>query len=489
VAEPLRICFVSSELSPFAKTGGLGDVSAALARFLARGGHDVRPFLPLYSALDTRGQRLVPVEFLRDVPLAMGSRTLSFTLYTTPLPGAPGSLYLVHCPALYDRPGLYTSDPDEGLRFAFLSRAAIESCQRMGWSPHLFHCNDWHTALVPLYLRALYSWDRLFAATQTLLTIHNVGYQGIFGAQILADLGLTGAASWLHQEDLAAGRVNFLKTGVLYAGVLTTVSRTHAREIRSERYGMGLDALLRARADHLVGITNGIDYGEWDPETDPHLPHHYSAADLAGKAADKRHLLDGFGLGAEEGVPLLGVVSRLTSQKGFDLCFDVLPELLGRRDLRLAVLGSGEARYEGFFARLQAGFPGRVGFYRGYSEPLAHLIEAGADAFLMPSRYEPCGLNQMFSQRYGTPPVVRATGGLADTVEPYDPAAGSGTGFLFEHFTPEGLRWALEAALDTFRDPQAWGRLVRNGMARDFSWETQIERYVALYRALVEGRV
>lgn len=487
--EPLSVCLVASELAPFAKTGGLGEVCAALGRYLHKAGHDVRPFLPLYSRIDTRTHSIVPVEFLQDVPLAMGGRALTFSVYTSPLPGSSLPVYLVHCPALYDRPGFYTQDPDEGVRFAFLSRAAIESCQRMGWGPQVFHCNDWHTALIPLYLRTLYSWDRLFQRTRTVLTLHNVGYQGIFGAHLLDELGLAGSREHLPQDDLAAGRVSFLKAGILYSGVLTTVSRTHAREIQSEAYGMGLQGMLRARSHHLVGIANGIDYDEWNPERDPHLPHPYSRQDLSGKAGNKRHLLDGFGLDGGEGAPLAGIVSRLTVQKGFDLCFTVLPALLSQRDLRLAVLGSGEARYEQLFAWLRESFPGRVGFYRGYSEPLAHLVEAGADLFLMPSRYEPCGLNQMYSQRYGTPPVVRRTGGLADTVEPYDPASGRGTGFVFEHFTPEGFRWALELALDTHRNREAWLRLVRNGMARDFSWDSQIDQYVALYRALVEGRL
>jgi starch synthase len=306
---------------------------------------------------------------------------------------------------------------------------------------------------------------------------------------VLPDLGLAASGHFLYQEDLAAGRMNCLKTGILYAGVLTTVSRTHAQEIQTERYGMGLQSLLRARSDRLFGITNGIDYEEWNPAADPLLPHPYSATDLAGKAVNKRHLLDGLGLSAAEGVPLAGVVSRLIPQKGFDLCFDVLPELLSRRPLCLAVLGTGERRYEEFFAGLARAFRGRVGFYRGYSERLAHLVEAGSDLFLMPSLYEPCGLNQMYSQRYGTLPVVRRTGGLADTVEPFDPASGRGSGFVFEHFTPEGLRWAMELALDTYRQRETWLSLVQSAMSRDFSWDTQVERYVALYRALVAGEL
>ncbi len=485
---PLRIALTSSEVAPFAKTGGLGDVVAALARYLAAAGQDVRTFLPLYARIDTAGRGFVPVSFLQDVPLRMGERTFQFDVWTAPLPGSGVPVYFIHCPALYGRDGFYSQDADEGLRFAFLSRAVLECCQRMGWGPDVFHCNDWHTALLPLYLRTLYAWDGLFAHSRSVLTLHNVGYQGVFGAGVLGELDLTPFASYLHQEDLAAGRINFLKTGLLYAGVLTTVSRTHAEEIQTDRYGMGLQGMLRARRHQLFGIVNGIDAAEWDPANDPRIPHPYSVDDLSGKELDKLHLLASLGLDADPGAPLLGIVSRLTAQKGIDLCFEVLPTLLRQRNVRLAILGSGEPRYEEMFGQLQHGFPGRVCFYRGYNEPLAHLIEAGADIFLMPSLYEPCGLNQMYSQRYGTPPVVRKTGGLADTVEPFDRERGTGTGFVFEHYTPEGLAWAAHQAIDTYYERPLWQRLIANGMRRDFSWETQVQRYLDLYRALIAGR-
>lgn len=486
---PLKVCLATSELAPFAKTGGLGDVCASLARYLPRAGCDVRAFLPFYSKVDTSQQLFVPVSFLRDVPIQLGSRTYAFTAFSARMPKADLPLYFIHCPALFDRPSIYTQDRDEPLRFAFFSRAVLECCQRMGWAPDVFHVHDWHTALIPLYLRTLYAWDQLFARSKTLLTIHNIGYQGVFSADVLNDIGLAPFASFLYQEDLLAGRLNFLKTGLLYAGALSTVSRTHAQEIQTDRYGMGMQAMLRARSDHLFGIVNGIDYDDWDPAKDPSLPYAYSADNLGGKALNKRHLSDGMGLGFEEEVPLFSIVSRLTAQKGFELCFEALPAFLRRRNARLMVLGTGEAGLEQFFHGLQRDFPGRVGFYRGYNESLAHLTEAGSDIFLMPSLYEPCGLNQMYSQRYGTPPIVRKTGGLADTVQPWDRASGQGTGFVFEHFTPEGLTWGLENAFSAYHDRDGWTRLVRNGMGQDFSWESQIERYVALYRALLAGQL
>jgi len=482
--EPLKVCFVSSELTPLAKTGGLADVALALPRHLRRAGHDVRLFVPLYGSIDASALELRPVEAVGRVTVPFGRRQPQFRLLTASLAGLDGSVYLIDCPELYGRRAIYTEDPDEHLRFAMLSRAAIESCQRLGWSPDVFHCNDWHAALLPLYLKTLYGWDAMFKRSRTLLTIHNIAYQGVFSAETVGELGLGGDPGLLYQEDLREGRLNFLKTGILYADALSTVSPGHAREIQDPHYGMGLDGLLRERADHLFGILNGVDYDEWSPQKDRLIAYRYSPRSLPTKGKNKKFLLEQVGLPHRPGVPVLGIVSRLTYQKGLDLCFDVLPGLLTRHDLRLVALGSGESRYEGFFTTLQRSFPRKAFFYRGYHEPLAHQIEAGADLFLMPSRYEPCGLNQMFSLKYGTVPIVRRTGGLADTVEPFDPIHGGGTGFVFEHFTADGLRWALELALRVYTDRKAWRRLMLDGMSRDFSWETQADRYVKLYRAL-----
>jgi len=481
---PLRIAFVASEVAGFAKTGGLADVSAALPRHLHRAGHDLRVFLPRYRDIDLSGRDVHDVEFARDVPVRLGSAEFRFTLRTTPLPDSDLWVYLVDCPALYDRDGIYRQDGDEHLRFALLTRAAIEGCQRMGFRPDVFHANDWHTALLPLYLRAVYGWDALFRGVPTLLTIHNIAYQGKFEATIVDELGLGDLRGMFHQEHLREGYVNFLETGLLYADAVSTVSRTYAREIQTAAYGEGLDGLLRRRSDSVFGIVNGVDYADWDPANDPKIPHPYSAEDLSGKERNKIALMDDLGLDYRRGMPLLGIVSRLTAQKGLDLYPAVLPDLLMHLPVRLAVLGSGEAEYERFFQELQHRFPGRVCFYRGFHDTLAHRIEAGADLFLMPSRFEPCGLNQMYSLRYGTPPIVRRTGGLADTVTPFDPATGEGDGFVFDSYDPAGLRWALTAALSTYREPDAWDRVRKNGMARDWSWERQGAEYVDLYGRL-----
>lgn len=479
----MRVAQVSSELAPFAKTGGLGDVCGALPRYLARAGHDVRPFVPLYANLREGRDRLVPVDYARDVPVRVGGRTLTFSLATAPVPGTDVPVYFVDCPALYDRPGVYAADGDEHVRFAFLTHAALVSCQRMGFSPDVLHAHDWHAALAPLLLRTQYAWDRdRFGGTRTVLTIHNVGYQGTFPASVADELGLGGVRPLLHQEDLARGRFSFLMHGILYADALSTVSRTHAREMLSREHGMGMDRWLRARGDAFTGIVNGIDTDVWSPETDPRLFARYSARDLAGKAENRRRLLEALGLAPPAHAPVFGIVSRMTVQKGFDLGFEVLPRLLARTDARLVVLGSGDRRYERSFEELERRFPAQARFRRGYDEDLAHRIEAGADVFLMPSMFEPCGLNQLYSMRYGTPPVVRRTGGLADTVRHFDRRSGEGTGFVFDHYTPEGLEWALVEVLAAWRDRAAWARLVRNAMAEDWSWDRQIRHYEALYR-------
>jgi starch synthase len=481
---PLNVCIVTSELTPLAKTGGLADVTAALAAYLHRCGHDVRVLLPHYSTMDTSGLDIVPVEFLQNIPVSMGQHQYHFSIDMAHLPTLDLPLYLLRCPALYARDGIYTQGDDEHRRFILLSRAAIEMCQRMGFAPDIFSCHDWHTALIPLYLKTVYAWDRLFATTRSTLTIHNIGYQGVFGAHILDDLGLNGSEGLLHQDDLAAGRINFMKTGLLYADLLTTVSPTYAREIQGEEYGMGLQDLLRQRSGALHGILNGVDYQEWDPATDSLIPENFSSEGLEGKQGCKRALMNELGLGDEIDRPLIGIVSRLVGQKGFDLVQTVLPQMLQQRNFSLAVLGSGEARYEKFFSALQNAYPGRVCFYRGYNNKLAHWIEAGCDMFLMPSLYEPCGLNQMYSLRYGTVPIVRATGGLADSVELIDPERATGTGILFQDYNEQGLGWALDAALDLYANRPLWRKVMKNGMAMDFSWERQGDLYVNLFRSL-----
>ena len=481
---PLKICLAASEMAPLAKTGGLADVTSALAAYLHDEGHEVRALLPLYWDIDRSALDITPVQFLQDLPMQLGRQALHYSIDTATLPGSRLKIYLMRCPELYDRRGIYGSSHDEHLRFIALSRAAIEMCQYMAFAPDIFHCHDWHTALIPLYLKSRYAWDRLFATSRSVLTIHNIAFQGVFGSGILREMGLEGGANALHQPDLVAGNINFMKTGVLHADLLTTVSPTYAREISTSDQGMGLQDLLRQRHDSLIGILNGVDFGEWDPRSDPLIPQTYDARHTASKKKNKLHLMEELGLEGGDARPLLGMVTRLTAQKGLDLVQAVVPERLESGQFALAVLGSGEQRYEEYFHWLQQRFPGRVCFWRGYSNRMAHRIEAGSDMFLMPSLFEPCGLNQMYSLRYGTPPIVRRTGGLADSVQHFDPASGQGTGFVFNDFDPSGLDWALDCALEAYRDRKAWRRLVQNGMAMDYSWEKQGRLYLDAFQKL-----
>jgi len=482
---PIKICLACAEFAPLAKTGGLADVSAALSAYLHRNGHDVRVLMPLYRTVRESGLDFAPVDNLQDVPIRLGPHDATYSIDSAVLPDSSLRIYFLRCPELFDHDGIYAPGDDEHYQFILLSRAAIEMCQRMAFAPDIFHAHDWHTALIPFYLKTAYAWDRLFANTRSVLTIHNIGFQGIFGARILGDLGLNGGERELHQDDLGAGRINFLKTGVLHADLLTTVSPTYAREIQGDEYGMGLQDLLKARRSTLVGVLNGVDYDEWDPRHDTLIPHRYSREALEGKHKNKLELMAELGLATDGDRPLIGMVTRLTAQKGIDLIRKVLPQLLQSRPFALAVLGSGESRFERFFTLLQQRFRDRVCYYNGYSNKLAHWVEAGSDMFLMPSRFEPCGLNQMYSLRYGTVPIVRETGGLADTVELYDPGSGDGTGIVFRDYNDVALNWAINQALDLYQDKKAWNRIVANGMSRDFSWDRQGKIYVELFRRLL----
>jgi starch synthase len=481
----LRICFVTAELAPLAKTGGLADVSGALVKYLHGAGHEVRAFMPAYASISREQFGLRPVYALQNMSMPLGGQRYEFSVF-----GALGmglqSVYLIDCPALYARETLYTGDPDEHLRFLLLTHAAFLCCQRLGFAPQILHFNDWHTGLGPLLLRTAYAQDNLFASARSVLTIHNIGYQGIVAASAVGELVPPRDVALLDQAELAAGRINLLRTGVTYADLITTVSPTYAREIQGPEYGMGLEAVLRTRSEAIVGILNGVDYDEWDPRHDRYLPQHFNPETLDVKAALKAQLLQRCALNGASAGPLIGIVSRLAAQKGFDLLFEGLPQLLATRAFNLIALGSGEPRYEDFFTLLQQRYPSRVHFHRGYSDELAHWIEAASDLFLMPSRYEPCGLNQMYSLRYGTVPIVRRTGGLADSVQQFDVATGQGTGVVFNDYDVTGMLWAVSAALDLYAQPPLWRRVVQNGMAQDFSWARQVPRYVEAYERLLQ---
>jgi starch synthase len=481
----MNLLFLSSEVAPFAKTGGLGDVSAALPRTLHRHGHDVRVFMPMYSRIDTQKHAFRRVDSLRDLSIVVGRRVFQVSILAATLPGSTLEIYFVHCPALYGRASIYSHDADEHLRFLVLGYAALECAQRMRFAPDVVHCNDWQTAMVPLLIKTRFAWDeKIFGRTKTVLTIHNLNYQGLFPASALAETGLGDSAHLLHQDQLRDGRINFLLHGILYANAITTVSPTYAREIRGAEYGVGLDGALRSRGSAVVGILNGVDYEEWSPQADRLIPVRYGPEDLAGKERCKQALLARAKLPFVPDVPVVGIVSRLAGQKGFDLFPGALPRLLSRERFQLIVTGSGERHFERMFRQLQLQFPNQVRFNNAFDNEMAHWIEAGSDFFLMPSRYEPCGLNQMYSLKYGAVPIVRKTGGLADTVELWNPRARTGTGIVFETYDAFGLYWAISEALKTYRDRAQYRQLQQNGMAKDFSWDHQVEAYEKLYAQL-----
>lgn len=464
---------VASEAAPFVKTGGLADVMGALPPALAQRGEQVGVVLPWYAQAEVGASRCVLDEF----PVWAGPARYGVRVHEAWFRGV--RYFLVECEPLFGRRGIYFDEsgdfPDNHVRFAVLNKAAL-TVARWVFRPQILHCHDWQGSLAAIYLKSVFAADPTFLGVKTILTIHNLGYQGIFPARTLPEMGLDRSVFHINGVEFF-GNVNLLKGGILYSDALTTVSKAYAREIQTPEYGCGLEGVLAARSAVLTGILNGADYTVWNPETDPYLPAHYSAENLEGKAACKRALLAELGLPEENTRrPLIGMVSRLVSQKGFDLVQEAAADLLAC-DVSLAVLGTGESRYEEFFRALAAARPDRVAVRIAYDNPLAHRIEAGADIFLMPSRYEPCGLNQIYSLRYGTVPVVRATGGLDDTVDEQ-------TGFKFREYSAAAMMEALRGAVAAYRDPQRWRAIQRAGMARDYSWGASAAEYSALYRRL-----
>jgi starch synthase len=481
MAGRLHIAFATSELAPHVKTGGLADVSSALPKALGRLGHKVTVFLPRYGSIpfppgDFVGSVHVPVD---GVPRSAGFYLAS---------GGRGvQIVFVEHPPFFDRPypyGVGNDDyPDNRLRFAFLSRAVLEYFRSRGERPDVFHAHDWQTGLLPVYLKAFYWDDPTLHRAPCLFTVHNLAYQGNFASDTVALLGLPwnlGAPGALEFH----GAVSYLKGGILFSEYVNTVSPQYAREIQTAEGGFGIDGALRSRSADLVGILNGVDYDEWDPRVDRHLVRRYWHDDLSGKAECKADLLRTMGLPTEPDLPVVGIVSRLVPQKGFDVVARAWWDFV-HRPLRLVVLGSGDADVQEGFRFMARQAPDRIAAHFEYDNPLAHKIMAGADVLLVPSRFEPCGLTQMYALRYGTVPVVRSTGGLVDTVEPYDRASGNGTGFRFDHADGTGLLWALDQALALRREREAWKRLIRNGMARDFSWERSARSYLDLFRRAI----
>ena len=476
MSDLLHVAFVTPEMAPFVKTGGLADISAALPKALEQLGHRVTVVLPRYGSIP-----FPPGEFAGSVHVPVDGTPRSAGFYRT-WTGAGAEVVFVEHPPFFERHRLY-GESDDRLRFAFLARAAVEYFRSRGDRPSVFHAHDWQTGLVPVYLKAFYWDDPALYKMPSVFTIHNVAYQGQFGMDTLSLLGLPwnlGTAYGLEYHDSAS----YLKGGTMFAEMVNTVSPTYAREIQGPEHGFGFDGVLRSRASDLVGILNGVDYDEWDPAVDRHIAQRYTSADRSGKKACKADLLREFGLPEFPDLPIVGVTSRLVWQKGFDIVAGAWYDLL-QRPFRMVVLGTGDPGVQEGLRHLQHSDPDRFSVRFQYDEGLAHRVIAGCDIFLMPSRSEPCGLTQMYALRYGTIPIVRSTGGLVDTVQPYDAARSAGTGFRFETPDGTGLVWALDQALATYRDAAAWQGLMGRAMAQEFSWGRSARDYVELYRKAI----
>jgi starch synthase len=476
----VRVVFVASEGVPFSKTGGLADVVGALPKALAKLGHKLEVVLPRYR-MTNPGKPEAKMQSL-TLPLGAGFKFASIQNASV---ADTVRTFLVECPFFFDRAGLYQEDgedyPDNAMRFAAFSFAALELIKRSATPPDIIHCHDWQTALVPIYLRNLYRDDEFFRNTSVVFTIHNVGYQGLFPAHILPQISLHAGLFTVEFLEYY-GKVNLLKGAIVFSDFVTTVSRKYAKEIQTPEFGHGLEGVLRSRRDRLRGILNGVDYAAWNPATDKLIPASYSPENMRGKIACKKALLER--MGVRHPVldrPLIGIVSRFAPQKGFDLIVEIA-EQLAALDLYIVALGTGDPVYEELFRHMAATYPDKFLVAVAYDNTLAHQIEAGSDMFLMPSRYEPCGLNQIYSLKYGTVPIVRATGGLDDTIEAFD--GQSGTGFKFSEYSGAALLLAIEQAIAAYHQPEVWQQLVYNGMREDFSWGRAAKQYLRIYQAL-----
>jgi len=480
----MDILMVAPEMAPYAKSGGLADVARALPLALSELGERVSVIIPCYRGVVEKF-KAAPAGVELIVPIFQGDHYIDKRgeILETVLDGGV-RVYLVRMDEYYDREHLYSTPSgdyqDNCARFTFFCRAALELMKARQWRPDIIHCHDWQSALVPIYLKTLFREDPLLADARVVFTVHNLGYQGLFWHWDMKLIGLPW--EFFGPDHLEYyGKLNLLKGALVFSDKITTVSKNYAREIQTPEYGYGLDGVVRERASDLTGIMNGIDYAVWDPATDPRLAANYSIHDLEGKARCKEALQKELGLPQDGGVPLLACISRLTDQKGIDLLYSVMEDLM-KKDVQFAMLGEGEERYKNLFRDLGRFFPDRASVTVDFDEGLAHRIEAGADMFLMPSRYEPCGLNQMISKKYGAVPVVRATGGLEDTVTQWDKATGEGNGFKFMEYSSKALLEAVNAALACYRSKETWTLIMRNGMKDDHSWTSSAKEYLRVYR-------
>lgn len=471
----MRIAILSSEAIPFSKTGGLADVAGALPKALNKLNEDAVLITPLYQ--QTKRELLTGGRIIDDLDVEWRGGVYRCAVWYSDTSGAP--TFLIDAPEMFYRSSIYGFREDY-LRFAFFSRASLALLKRLGNAPNILHLNDWHTGFAAVELASRRRWDSFWQNTRSVFSVHNLAYQGFFDAGELWKLGF--GEDWEQNAFMANGTASSMKAGLEISDMLSTVSKRYSYEIQSAAQGNGLDWLLRQRSDRLFGVTNGVDYDEWNPATDKYTPAHFHAGDLTGKRMCKQALLRTFFLPEELDRPVLAWISRLTPQKGFSLLQDSIGEVLFTTGAYFVALGSGSEEYENFLQKLRDSFPNQVGVYKGYNEDLAHQIEAGADIFLMPSQYEPCGLNQMYSLRYGTIPIVRAVGGLDDTVQEFDRVSGTGNGFKFKDYNSFALLEKIYEALYLYAEPEFWRKMQMNGMRTDNSWENAARNYVQLYR-------
>ena len=484
----MKIAFVSSEAVPFVKTGGLADVSGALPKALSKLGCDVRVYVPKYSIID---DNQFDLEYRRDIGeiqiMVVGNLKI-VKVYQSKFPASNVIINFIDCPYYFNRESVYTNASDEDERFILFCKGVLEAMQIEKWAPDIIHCNDWQTGLIPLYIKDNYKSRQLFSKTKTLFSIHNIGYQGRFPKSSLLKADLNETYYFNEGPVEIENTFSFLKTGLWFADIITTVSETYSREILTPEYGSGLENVLILRRDSLFGILNGVDYSDWDPAKDFYLPFPYSNIVLFGKLQNKKYLLDHFNLNFNEHIPLMGIVSRLSVQKGFDIFMEALPELI-KLKAQWIIVGNGEEKYEDLFRSLATDYPDKVASYIGFSNELSHLVVAGSDMFLMPSQYEPCGLTQIYSLKYGTVPIVRKTGGLADTVQDWDEISyegqDTGNGFSFYDYSGFALFSSVKRGIDTFPYKETWKKIQQNGMSKDFSWDKSAREYVRLYENLI----
>ncbi|OGI12376.1 MAG: starch synthase [Candidatus Margulisbacteria bacterium GWF2_35_9] len=489
----MKILFLSSEVIPFAKTGGLADVAGALPKALSKIGHDVVVVMPRYRQVNKEKYNLQLA--LTDLVVEVGDKQINGAAFSSVIPDSKTKVYFIENNDLYDRDGLYQVpgtdkdyiDNDE--RFIYFSRAALDMCKRLNWKPDIIHCNDWQTGLVPVYIKTLYSIDPFYQGIKTILTIHNLGYQGVFEAESMSKTGLDESLFTMDKLEFW-GKLNFLKAGLVYADFITTVSERYSQEIQTEEYGAGLNGLLNARKSSVSGIINGIDYNVFSPSNDPIIHKKYSLKTIVNKLDNKKYLLKQCGMRRKVGAPVLGIISRLVDQKGFDILAEIIDKLL-HLNIQLIVLGTGEQKYHKLFSELQSKYPTKMSLQLKYDANLAQYIYAGSDMFIMPSKYEPCGLGQLISLRYGTIPVVRETGGLADTIVDFDLAKDfeqdKGNGFVFSKYDSQELYKTLLRAINVYSDEKAWKKIVSNAMKCDFSWKSSAQKYSQLYGHLVHS--